>query len=137
MADSNRVSRPFLPHRDVNSAVPIIVVGAARKAANRPRRWLIMDISAPLLSKARRNLAIAVTAFVLAVAVDGIAARPALADDGWHRGYERHGWREHEWRGHAWRGHEWREHEWREHRYAYYAPGYYPGYYYVPGYVYD
>ncbi len=86
-----------------------------------------MDISAPLLSKARRNLAIALTAFVLAVAVDGIAARPALADNGWHRGYERHGWR----------GHEWREHEWREHHYAYYAPGYYPGYYYVPGYVYE
>ncbi len=77
--------------------------------------------------KTRRVLGIAVTALVLAVAAGSIGARPALADDGWHRGYERHGWREHEWR----------EHEWRErHHHVYYAPGYYPGYY-VPGYVYE
>ena len=83
--------------------------------------------------KTRRALGIAVTALVLAVAAGSIGARPALADDdGWHRGYERHGWGEHEWRGH-----EWREHEWRQrHYHAYYAPGYYPGYY-VPGYVYE
>ncbi len=57
--------------------------------------------------KTRRALGIAVTALVLAVAAGSIGARPALADDdGWQRGYERHGWGEHEWRGHEWREHE-------------------------------
>ena len=72
-------------------------------------------VSSVHFGKTRRVLGIAVTALVLAVAAGSIGARPALADDGWHRGYERHGWREHEWREHDWHDRGWHDRGWHDH----------------------
>jgi hypothetical protein len=92
------------------------------------RKEGIMSILATRFSTPRL-LRSATLALVLAAIAAGVAPRPALADDGWHRGHERHEWREHAWRGHAWREHEWRLH----HAYPYgpyaYGP---PAYVYAP-----
>jgi len=83
-----------------------------------------MSILAKRPSNTGRLLRSGALALVLAAVSGGIATRPALADDGWHRGHERHEWREH-----AWRDHEWREREWRVHHAYAYAP---PPYVYAP-----
>jgi hypothetical protein len=87
-----------------------------------------MSILAARLTHIPGILRGAALALVLAATMSGVATRPALADDGWHRGHERHEWRER-----AWREHEWRLH----HGYAYRAPAYVyapygPAYAYVP-----
>ena len=93
----------------------------------------------------RWNARKTVMALALAGAMGGVAAGPALADEGnWHRGdqqrYEhqdrREQVRDHDWRVQAWHRQEWREPVYREHRaYAYAAPSYRyaaPGYAYAP-----
>jgi hypothetical protein len=87
------------------------------------RKEGIMSILAKRFSTPRL-LRSAALALVLVAIAGGVATRPALADDGWYRGYERHEWREH-----AWREHEWREHEWRRHHFYAYGP---PAYVYAP-----
>lgn len=70
-----------------------------------------------------RRLGQVILSVYATLAIIGITAAPAHADDGW---------RHREWRRHEWREHEWREHAWRR---GYY-PGYYPAPYAAPGYAY-
>jgi hypothetical protein len=87
-----------------------------------------MSILAKRLPDLRHLLRGAAAALVLAAIAGGIATKPALADDGWHRGHERHEWRERAWREHEWRLH----HDYRYRAPAYvYAP-YGPAYAYAP-----
>ncbi|HLG86368.1 MAG TPA: hypothetical protein VKZ79_04145 [Alphaproteobacteria bacterium] len=72
----------------------------------------------------RRGWRIALAALALGtVAAAGIASAPAKADEGWHRGWERHeGWRhDHDWDRH-WHGWGWGWRQPRYYGYGYYAP---------------
>jgi hypothetical protein len=89
----------------------------------------------------RWNARKTVMALALAGVLGGVAAGPALADDGTRHGagqqrYEHQDRREQGWREQGFRRQEWREPAYREHRaYAYAAPSYRyaaPGYAYAP-----
>jgi hypothetical protein len=97
----------------------------------------------------RRGWRIALAALTFGtIAAAGIASTPAKADEGWHRGWERHeGWRrDHDWDGDRhWRGWGWGWHQPRYYGYRTYGwydppvyepapppvvygpPAYYPG----------
>jgi hypothetical protein len=91
-----------------------------------------MSILAKRPPNLRHLLRGAALALVLAAMAGGVATRPALADDGWHRGHERHEWRERAWREHEWRVH--RGYAYRPPAYVYtpYGPAYAPAYAYAP-----